>query len=322
MDVQPGDVAFRANFGTVDENMVVTDRRAGRIVEGTTELAKAINGLVIDGVEVIFKESVAHRGALLLRGEDLGAKITDVDPHEPGQKIHESTGGDDASMKTASVLNQLVGISHERMENHPVNLDRKNRGLLPANVILPRGAGILEPIPSFHETHGLKGAAIAEVGLIYGVARILGLEIIRVVGSTGGLDTDLDAIGRSATDALADHDFVMCNIKGCDIAGHDGNGEDKKEFIERIDLILGEVMETAGDRTLIVVTADHSTPVSIMDHSGDPVPICIYGPGVRTDDVSEYGERTCTMGGLGRIRGVDLINIIKDLMDASEKFGA
>jgi 2,3-bisphosphoglycerate-independent phosphoglycerate mutase len=301
---------------------VITDRRAGRIIEGTNELAKEINGLVIDGVEVIFKESVAHRGALVLRGEGLGAQITDVDPHEPGQKIHESTGVDDASMKTASVLNQLVKISKERMENHPINMERRNRGLLPANVILPRGGGILEPIPSFLDTHGLKGAAIAEVGLIYGVARILGLDLIRVVGSTGGLDTDLEAIGRSATDALADHDFVMCNIKGCDIAGHDGNGEEKKEFIEGIDTMLGDAMETVGDRSLIVVTADHSTPVSIMDHSGDPVPICIYGPGVRTDDVNEYGERTCSNGGLGRIRGVDLINIIKDLMDKSEKFGA
>jgi 2,3-bisphosphoglycerate-independent phosphoglycerate mutase len=172
------------------------------------------------------------------------------------------------------------------------------------------------------DTHGLKGAAIAEVGLIYGVARILGLDLIRVVGSTGGFDTDLDAIGRSATDALSDHDFVMCNVKGCDIAGHDGSDEKKKEFIEGIDLMLGEVMEKVDDRSLIVVTADHSTPVSIMDHSGDPVPICIYGPGVMTDDVNEYGERTCSKGGLGRIRGIDLINIIKDLMDKSEKFGA
>jgi 2,3-bisphosphoglycerate-independent phosphoglycerate mutase len=322
MDVRPGDVAFRANFGTVDDGMVVKDRRAGRITEGTGELAKALDGLEIDGVEVIFKESVAHRGALVLRGEGLGADITDVDPHEPGVKIHESQGMDEASKKTASVLNQFVRISHDRLGELPLNAERVKNGMLPANIILPRGAGILEPTPSFLDTHGLRGAAIAEVGLIYGVAKILGLDLIRVVGSTGGLDTDLEAIGRSATDALEDHDFVMCNVKGCDIAGHDGDAGAKKDFIEGIDSMLGGVMERAGEHSLLIVTADHSTPVSIMDHSGDPVPICIHGPGVRVDDVSEYGERSCARGGLGRFRGIDLINIAKDLMDMAEKFGA
>jgi len=49
-----GDVAFRCNFATVDDKMVVTDRRAGRIKEpDTTELVKAFEGLTIEGIEVV-----------------------------------------------------------------------------------------------------------------------------------------------------------------------------------------------------------------------------------------------------------------------------
>src|SRR3712207_7124676 len=52
-----GDVAFRGNFATIDEDYTVIDRRAGRIRRGTKELAEAINGLVLsDGTKVLVKE--------------------------------------------------------------------------------------------------------------------------------------------------------------------------------------------------------------------------------------------------------------------------
>ncbi len=322
LEVRPGDVAFRCNFATVDDQMRVIDRRAGRIEEGTHELAKALDGLEIDGVKVIFKESVAHRGALVLRGEGLGHRVSDVDPHEPGLPVHRAHGDDPASERTADVVNKLVEMSHEIFESHPVNLERKKKGLLPANILLPRGVGIMKKIPSFEERWGLKGAAIAEVGLIYGVAKAIGLKTIEVDGSTGGLDTDTEAMGRAALSALEDYEFVMMNVKGCDIAGHDGNARAKVEMIEKIDSMVGLISRELDDETYVVLTADHSTPVSVMNHSADPVPLCIYGPGVRTDDVSVYGERSCSRGGLTRIRGLDLMNIVLDLMDRAEKFGA
>jgi 2,3-bisphosphoglycerate-independent phosphoglycerate mutase len=86
IEVQPGDIALRCNFATVDENEVVLDRRAGRIGEGTEELAQAINDLKIPGVEIKFKESTKHRGALVLRGEGLSHQVSDSDPHREGVK--------------------------------------------------------------------------------------------------------------------------------------------------------------------------------------------------------------------------------------------
>jgi len=322
LDVRPGDVAFRCNFATVDEKMAIVDRRAGRITEGTHELAQAIDGMEIQGVKVIFKESVAHRGALILRGSGLGHKVSDVDPHDTGGPVRRCEALDADSRKTASVINEFVRISHERLEKHRVNVERRKKGLLPANALLPRGAGVLKEIPSFKQRFGLSAAAIAEVGLISGVAKIVGLDVIEVAGSTGGLDTDTKALGSAAVSALGRYDFVMMNVKGCDIAGHDGQPKAKVAMIERLDQMIGEIMPLIGEGTYVAVTADHSTPVSVKNHSGDPVPLCIVGRGVRPDDVTEFGERSCSKGGMGRITGKDLMNVLLDLMDRAPMFGA
>ena len=59
-----------------------------------------------------------------------------------------------------------------------------------------------------------------------------------------------------------------------------------------------------------------------MDHTGDPVPIIIKGPEVKVDNVDSFSERAAAYGGLCRIRGSDVMNILMDFMNKSEKFGA
>ncbi len=59
-----------------------------------------------------------------------------------------------------------------------------------------------------------------------------------------------------------------------------------------------------------------------MDHTGDPVPIVISGPEVRVDDVKNFNERSAAKGGLCRIRGNNIMDILMDLMNLSTKFGA
>lgn len=327
LDVEKGDICFRCNFATVDEDtFVVTDRRAGRIREGTHLLAQALDGMTIEDVKLFFKESVEHRAGLVLRGEGLGHKVTDADPHQEGIKVHTveaSDPSDIASQKTARIVNEFVKRSFEILREHPVNKERKAKGLPPANIVLPRGAGTAPHIPPFEEKYGLKGACIVEVGLLKGVGRYLRMDVIDVEGATGSLDTDEQAIARAVLEALQTHDFVLCNVKAPDVAGHDGQSYKKVETVEKIDRMLGTLLsEVDPQNTIIALTADHSTPVSIKDHSGDPVPIVIWGEGVRTDAVDCFGERPCARGGLGRIRGFDIMNIITNLLSIQEKFGA
>jgi len=325
MDVQSGDVAFRCNFATVNEDMVVIDRRAGRITEGTDQLAAAVNGLKIEDATCLFKESVAHRGALVLRGPGLGADVTDADPHVEGSKIHLSQPidvDDAASAKTARIVNEFVRCTYEILKDHPVNKARAAAGQNPANVILPRGAGLAPHLTPLNERQHLSSACVAETGLIKGVAKYVGMKIIDVPEATGGLDSDLMAMGRAVLKALEDHDFVLCNVKGADVGGHDAKPQAKIDLIQRMDEMVGYVAENVGSNTYIVLTADHSTPIAVKDHSGDPVPIVFWGPGVRTDDCQRFDERSTAKGGLHRIRGIDVMNILTQLMAVQEKFGA
>src|SRR6266852_1594562 len=145
LPVQRGDISFRCNFATVDDNWIVQDRRAGRITAGTYELARLLNGMQIEDVTCLFKESVAHRAALVFQGPGLGAHVTDVDPHADGERVGEArpTHPDDAeSAKTARALNEFVRRSYQILNDAPVNQRRRAEGLPPANIVLPRGIGV------------------------------------------------------------------------------------------------------------------------------------------------------------------------------------
>jgi 2,3-bisphosphoglycerate-independent phosphoglycerate mutase len=322
IDVKGGDIAFRVNFATV-ENGIVTDRRAGRISD-TDELEKVINEKVkVPGVEIIFKRSTGHRAALVLRGKGLSAEITDTDPKKEGNPIKEchATGDTPEAKRTADIVNsiskQVIGI----LENMPANVERRKQGLPPGNAILIRGAGEVPHIPPFQERYGLKGAVIAAAGLIIGIGKMCGLEHIPV-GSMEIEASGSSAIAKmkKAIETLETHDFILVNIKGADEAGHDGNFQKKTEFLSQADAAFKDLQKLK--EVLVIVTADHSTPVAIKDHSADPVPILIHGPGIRMDDVARYNELIAYKGGLHRIKGIDVMPIALDLINRTKKFGA
>lgn len=321
LEVRKGDVAFRCNFATVDGSMTVTDRRAGRIKSGTAELAKALSSIKVEDIQVMFKEGSEHRGVLLLRGPGLDARVTDADPHHEGMVL-ESRALVPEAEKTARVVNEFVKASHEVMSTSPVNVERKAAGLPPANIVLPRGAGSLGELEPMPESYGIKCAAVAGVTLVKGICRLVGMDVVDVPGATGGLDTDYRAKGEAAMRALDSHDFVFMNIKACDIAGHDGDFRLKVQVIESIDSMLEGMLKDMHEDVVVVLTADHSTPVSVRDHSADPVPVAISGGGARIDHVREFDEMSVASGALGRIRGKDLMPTVMGIADRAKKFGA
>ena len=322
IDVKGGDIAFRCNFATV-ENGIVKDRRAGRI-QDTDDLAKTINEKVkVPGVDIIFKRSTGHRAALVIRGKGLSPDITDTDPKKEGLPVKEchSTTPMAEAEHTADVINSISRQVFEALDHHPVNEERRKQGLPAGNVILIRGAGEVPHIPPFSEKYGMKGAVVAAAGLIIGIGKMCGLEYLPVDGM------EIEASGSSAAaklkkavNALDTHDFVLVNIKGADEAGHDGNFDKKAAFLQDADSAF-KVLLTLKD-TIIIVCVDHSTPVSIKDHSADPVPILMHGPGIRIDEVSRYNEIDAYKGGLHRIKGMDVMPIAYDLINKTKKFGA
>ncbi len=320
LEVKPGQVAFRCNFGTIEDGKL-TDRRAGRIKEGTEELAEAVNNIDL-GVDFHFQEAVEHRGVLILKGQGLGAKVTDIDPHETGVGYHpaEPIVDDKENKKTAEIINEFTKKTVEILSDHPINKKRESSGKPPANIILPRGAGAVPEMKPLSENKGIKGAAIAGIPLVKGVCRMAGMDIIDIEGATGGLDTDIEAIIKGIKSNIENYDFILANIKGFDILGHDGLPHEKIEFIEKLDENLEHLKDL--EDIYIAITGDHSTPVTVKGHSGDPSPILIHGEEVRWDEVAKFDERSGTKGGLSRIYGKDVLNILLDLAKIGEKFGA
>jgi 2,3-bisphosphoglycerate-independent phosphoglycerate mutase len=319
MKANPGDVAFRSNFATTDENGVIIDRRAGRIEAGTKDLAKAINEIKIPGLNFRFKESTGHRGAFVLSGEELSHKITESDPHHEGVKPREINPLDDSAsaQRTAAAINDFIVESAKVLSSHPVNIKRLQEKKNPANILLLRGAGIAPSFPPFQSKHGLSGGCIASVALVRGVARFCGLEVIGADPSTA-----VDELARKALAATKQYDFILLNIKGADDASHDGDLKKKINVIEEIDKAITVFSDFSAENYLALLS-DHTSSITRKDHCGDPVPMLIAGPEVRRDDVSAFSEgRAAADGGLCRIRGGDIMNILVDLMNRSEKFGA
>jgi 2,3-bisphosphoglycerate-independent phosphoglycerate mutase len=318
INVKKGDLAFRCNFATYKDGIIV-DRRAGRIND-TDELARAIEQNVKLPVDFLFKRSSGHRAALVLRGDGLSYKVTDIDPGSDLLPLKKAEPLNNMAVKTAKILNDFVNQSIKVLSNHQVNEERKKSGLPVANVILPRGAGVVPDVEKFEEKYGMKGATVAATGLVIGISRLCGLDFAFTEGATGGIDTNVDKKVENALKLLDNHDFVLMNIKGADEAGHDKDFSKKRRFLEKVDAAFESLVNLSD--TIVVITSDHTTPVSVGNHTGDPVPICISSEGVRTDKVKRFNEFECAEGGLGRIKGRDLMPILLDLAGRSNKFGA
>lgn len=317
-----GDVAFRCNFATVDDKWNVVDRRAGRIKEPeTTKLVRTLSEIKMEGLDVVVKEATEHRAVLLLRGKGLSPCVSDVDPHSLAQ-VHQCLPLVPEAKMTAKVVNDFVKKSYHMLKDHPVNIRRRDQGKPAANILLPRGAGMFPDIQSFEDRYGLDGACVAGVSLIKGICKVCGMEVVDVPGATGGLDTDMSAKADAALNLLRSKDLVLVNVKATDIASHDGNVRKKIEAIERIDEMVGLIRRKAPTDAVVVFLADHCTPIEVGDHSGDPVPVAICSESTLRDGVGAFDEVSASKGGLGRIRGRDLMPILLDKVNRSEKFGA
>ena len=274
-------------------------------------------------LEFSFRASTEHRGALLLRGTDASAAVSDTDPHEVGAAVPLARGLDPAARRIADAVNAFTRRAHEVLRDHPLNKERAGRGKLPANAILLRGAAAMPHLQPVTAEYGIEGSCIAGGALYKGVAKLAGLRVVEVAGATGDLKTDLAAKVRAALSALDSSDLVFVHIKGTDNAAHDGDAEAKRRFIERVDreffAPLAEVV--ACNRVHLCVSGDHTTPPAVKEHTADPVPVLFVGPAVQQDPCHQFGERAAGRGGLGRFSG-RLVPQLLGYCDLGPKFGS
>jgi 2,3-bisphosphoglycerate-independent phosphoglycerate mutase len=303
IDLQPGDVAARGNLALLDADGRVTDRRAGRIDD---DRARAIvdrlrSQVALDDVEVTFEHVSEHRVLLVLRGDGLDPRIGDLDPQRTGVPPLDPVATDPAATHTADVLRRLDAATRETLVGED------------ADTVLLRGFDTLHELPSMQDRFGLRPATVANYPMYRGVARLVGMEVLPVVGSLG------EQIALMARH-WDDHDYLFAHEKGADRAGHDGDRDAKIAAIEGVDALVPELVALEPD--VLAITGDHAAPTQLAAHSWHPVPALLWGAHVGRDAVTSFGERACATGMLGHLRTQDLMPLMLASAGRLEKFGA
>ncbi|MCQ1539370.1 cofactor-independent phosphoglycerate mutase [Methanocalculus taiwanensis] len=297
VDLAEDDIAYRCNLVTIRDG-VMEDFSAGHISsEEGMELFSSLQEALTD---VSLYPGISYRNLLVLHH---GKGSSSTPPHDiVGQPIRSylPKGAD------ADILCHCMEVSAEVFADHPVNLKRIEKGQFPATSIWPWSGGQTPKIPSFEEQYGRSGGMISAVDLLFGIARIAGMEVIKVPGATGYLDTNYEGKIRYALDALKWLDFVYVHVEAPDEAGHLGSLEEKVRAIERLDEVLGIAL--AEFDGIIAVLPDHPTPLRIKTHTSDPVPFAVLGKG--HDDCGSYSEREAEKGSYGLIRGPELLPLL------------
>lgn len=324
--VQPGDVALRCNFATLEresDRMRIVDRRAGRIRKGTDELAAALNNINLgrDITASIYPAS-QHRAVLRLSGPNLSQSISDTDPGEVTRLCYvlssvAQDAGDTAATNTADAVNTFVEKAFEILSDHPVNQSRIKDGLIPATGIITRGAGFLQKIHSLLNHLDMKVAVVAGERTLLGLAKWFQYTAITDATFSALPDTDLDAKVESVLKALETHDLVYLHIKGTDTCSHDRDPQRKANLIERIDIAVAPLLKP---ELVVGLSADHSTDSTLGRHCGDPVPSIVYAVNGRKDACRSFGETESTRGGLGRISAHAFLLTILDAMDRLHEY--
>jgi 2,3-bisphosphoglycerate-independent phosphoglycerate mutase len=314
IELAPGDIALRANLATLDEAGRIIDRRAGRIREGTDELAEALDRLPFseargewEDFQIRVRTGTEHRLAVVLQGEGLSPAITGSDPGDgapvgPPLVPRAIDPAESAAVKAARLLAHFEEHARRVLPDHPVNRRRREAGLPVANAILTRGAGRVHRLQRL-ERDGtpLEIACISGDRTVLGLASWMGAETITGPEMTANLDTDLEAKFAAAARALGHNDLVVLHVKGADIAAHDCRPDRKVAFLESLDRQLARFLESWQGRPLrIAVASDHATLSESGQHASDPVPVLLWGPGIEPDATTAFAEHAVAEGALGR----------------------
>jgi len=303
-DMGPNDVAARGNFCSIDASGLLTDRRAGRIpTELNRELAALLQTIKIDCVEFFIQTIKEHRFAFVMRGPGLGDALTETDPQTIGVPPLPVRPLNLDSEKAALIVDQFIQQARTLLANKH-----------PANMILLRGFAKYPKLPSFNELYGLRSAAIAVNGMYRGVAKLAGMQLLKVEG-----DTPADEF-TTLEKSWKDYDFFYLHIKKTDTCGESGDFTGKVRAIEEVDALMPCLMALHPD--VVIVTGDHSSPALLKSHSWHPVPALLFSRYVRADGIPEFGERACSRGSLGVIPAKDMMPIAMANALRLAKYGA
>jgi 2,3-bisphosphoglycerate-independent phosphoglycerate mutase len=308
MELKPGDVCARANYATLDERGIVTDRRAGRIPTETCEKLVALLSAKIKKIgdaEILIKAGKEHRFVVVFRGQGLEGPLTDADPNREGfpiPPVHPRDQTNAGQKKMAALVAEFYKLALPILKNEK-----------PANGFLMRGIAHQPHIPQFEERYQLRPACLAVYPMYKGLAQLVGMKKLE------GFATIAEQFERYL--AEYDHfDFFFIHYKYTDTAGEDGNFTAKMNAIQELDAALPILLRKKPD--VLVVTGDHSTPVAVKGHSWHPQPVMIHSAFSGSDKLERFTETGANLGSLGIFEAKYLIRLMQAHARMFDKFGA
>ncbi|MGQ9660826.1 MAG: cofactor-independent phosphoglycerate mutase [Kiritimatiellia bacterium] len=311
--IGPSEIAFRLNLITV-ENGVLKDFAGGRPTREQAEcLMRELQAHF--GSEVVrFYPGVSYRNLLVLSGLYYSDRVAADKPDDNhGQRLEDHLPrplGPEAE-ETVELLRRLMLETPRVLEKSEANRRAMREGRLPANGVWPWSGGRTGTIHTLREKYGISGAVISAVDVINGLGRCLGMDVIRVAGATGYIDTNYEGKADAAIEAARLYDLVYVHVEGIDEVSHDRRLDLKLKAIEDFDArLIARVLEAIGDDINVAVLADHPVPVKVGKHTRTPVPVAVRAAGLLPDSVTAYDEVSCTRGSLGAMKDGEFMQVL------------
>jgi len=301
-ELLPGDVAARGNFCTVDDDGLLTDRRAGRIrTELSAPLCQRLDSIEIPGVQVDVMPVQDYRFVLRLRGEGLSEAVEETDPQREGLPARPARALEPGAERTAEIVQEFVSQAGRLLSEEQ-----------PANMVLLRGWAQLPNLPEFGRVYHLNPAAIAAYPMYRGIASVASMRIIPT-GMTFG--DEVDTLHAN----WDDHDFFFIHYKPADAAGEDGDFDGKVKCLEELDKHIPRILDLEPD--VLMVAGDHATPAVMASHSWHPVPFMLHSRLTLGEGVDGFNERACAQGSIGRIPAETIMLLALSHSGKLGKFG-
>lgn len=316
IEMKPDETAYRCNVVTLSDDgdydsKIILDHSADEITTPEADLLiKALDEKLGNEYRK-FYTGVSYRHCLIWKnGND---KYDFMRPHDIlGKCIGEylpkkDNGGEE--------FYRLMRDSFDILNHHPVNEERRLRGLKPANSAWLWSPGKKPQLPSFKDKWGLDGTVISAVDLIKGIGLCAGMRSIDVDGATGNVHTNYDGKANAAINAFKDGaDYVYVHVEGPDECGHRAELENKVISIEMIDKkILRPVydyLRSTGEDFKIMILPDHPTPIRLRTHTIDPVPFMIYSSKETNSGVDKFCEETAADKNFYIANGYNLMDLL------------
>lgn len=288
------DIALRCNIVTISEEEGVPYEEQTIIDHSSSEISTEDCGILLEAVRKELENDIfkfylgtSYRHCTIWHN---GSVVKLTPPHDVlGQKVGPN-------LPETESLREMMKKSYEILKNHPLNIERKKKGLNPANSCWFWGAGTKPALSSFEEKTGKKGVMISAVDLLKGIAVGAGMDNIIVPGADGTLNTNYEGKANAATKALTEdgYDFAYIHVEAPDEMGHQGSVERKIKAVENLD---GRVIKTvveglkkSGEPFRVIVTPDHPTPIRLRTHVAKPVPYLLYDSTEELDRTWNYNE--------------------------------